>query len=105
MGIEDPNINVGLLKSPAPKPTSYDVKRAPSWVLAVVSMKVSPVTGCSSGSIRTSVQTSYSRLAVRSLILLCLTIGKPPFGYDRTCSTENNFPQSQFAGRCEGSQL
>ena len=35
---------------------------------------------------QTSLQTSVRRLAVRSLIPMCLMDGKPPFGHDRACS-------------------
>ena len=60
-------------------------------------MRDSPVIGCNSGSVQTSLQTSVSRLAVRSLISLCLIEGKPPLGLERTCSTENLAPVAQTA--------
>ena len=38
------------------------------------------------------------RLAVRSLISLCLIDGKPSLGQDSACSTEKWVPQSQLIG-------
>ena len=35
---------------------------------------------------------------MRSLISLCLRIGKPPLGHDRACSTEKVVPHSQLDG-------
>ena len=68
-------------------------------------MRDSPVIGCNSGSIRTSLQTSVRRLAVRSLISLCLIEGEPPLGQERACSTENLAPQPHVDGVCRGCQL
>ena len=53
---------------------------------------------------QTSLQTSVSRLAVRSLISLCRMEGKPPLGQKSACSTENFLPQSQVEGARNGSQ-
>ncbi len=53
---------------------------APSCVLEVACERTSPVRGSRSG---TSGQTSVKRLAVISLISLCLIDGKPPFGQDK----------------------
>ena len=50
-------------------------------------------------------QTSVSRLAVRSLISLCRMEGKSPFGHESVCSTENFTPQAQLEGVLSGSQL
>ena len=49
-------------------------------------MRASPVSGCNSGSTQTLLQTSVNRLAVRSLISLCLIDGKPPLGQERAYS-------------------
>ena len=54
--------------------------------------------GCKCGSMQTSLHTSDKRLAVRSLISLCLIDGKPPLGQDKTCSTENWAPHSHSMG-------
>ena len=52
--------------------------------------------GCNSGSVRTSLQTSDSRPAVKSRILLCLIMGKPPYAQDRAWSTVKVAPHSQY---------
>ena len=41
---------------------------------------------------------------MRSLISLCLRIGKPPRGQDRACSTEKDVPHSQLDGVLLGGQ-
>ena len=66
--------------------------------------RCSPVIGCKCGSMQTSLHTSDKRLAVKSLISLCLIDGKPPLGQDKTCSTENWVPHSHSMGMREGSQ-
>ena len=70
----------------------------------VAPFKVSPESGCRLGSIQTPLQTSDSRLAVKSLISLWRSDGKPYFGHDRACSRENLEPQSQEAGMRGGGQ-
>ena len=54
---------------------------------------------------RTSLQTSESRLAVMSRISLCLIEGNLPLGHDNAWSTEKFLPQAQVVGVCEGCQL
>ena len=76
-------------RRPPHNPFAAISKCAPSWVLAEVADKCSPEIGCRCGSVQTSLHTSDSRLAVRSLISLCLIEGNPPFGQDKACSTEN----------------
>ena len=80
-------------------------RRAPFWALEVAPVRTSLVIGCRSGSMQTSLQTSVRRLAVRSLILLCLMDRKPPFGQDRACSKENLAPHPHVDGVCRYSQL
>ena len=46
--------------------------------------------------------TSVITVANRSLISLCLTIGKPPLGHDSACSTEKPEPHTHLAGICSG---
>ena len=75
---------------------------APSCVLADAPERGSPVMGCRCGSMQTSLHTSDRRLAVRSLISLCLIDGKPPFGQVKACSTEKWEPQSQLRGTRDG---
>ena len=48
--------------------------------------------------------TSVRRVAVRSLISLCLIDGKPPLAQDRACSTEKVEPQAHLAGNLSGVQ-
>ena len=52
----------------------------------------------------TSWHTSVRRVAVRSLISLCLIDGKPPLAQDRACSTEKVEPQAHLAGNLSGVQ-
>ena len=61
-------------------------------------MSDSPVIGCNSGSVQTSLHTSVRRLAVKSLISLCLIVGNPPLGQESACSTENLAPQPHVDG-------
>ena len=77
---------------------------APSWTFEEAPLSCSPFTLWSSGSTQTSFRTSVSRLAVRSLISLWRIDGKPPFGHERACSTENFMSQVQFAGARRGIQ-
>ncbi len=60
---------------------------------------VSLVMGCKSGSTLTSWQTSVRTEAVKSLISLCLIIGKAPLGQERACSTENLEPHTHVVGK------
>ena len=52
----------------------------------------------------TSWQTSVMRLAVMSLTSLWCSVGKPPFGQDRECSTVKLEPQGHMEGVCSGCQ-
>ena len=61
-------------------------------------------TGCSSGSMRTSLHTSLSIWAVRSRISLCLIVVKPPLAQESVCSTVKLLPQSHFRGCLDGVQ-
>ena len=76
--------------------------RAPFWVLAEASLSISSVTGWSSGSIFTLWHTSVRRVAVMSLISLCLMDGNPPLAHEKACSTVSLLPQAQLDGRFEG---
>ena len=49
---------------------------------------------CSSGSMQTLLHTSAMRSAVRSLMSLSLSVGKPPLGQVRACSTFRFLPQT-----------
>ena len=71
--------------------------RAPSWAFDVEHVRASPVTGCRSGSIY--------RHRYRLQISLCLMEGKPPFGHERVCSTENVALHPHIDGVCKGCQL
>ena len=62
---------------------------------------VSPVIGCRVGSTHTSWHTSVNKFAVRSLISLWRTIGNPPLGQDKACSTEKLAPQAQLEGEAK----
>ena len=61
--------------------------------------------GCNDGSIHTSEQTSVITLAVKSLNSLCLTVGRPPVGQQRTWSTKKTLPHMHLLGRRVGCQL
>ena len=65
-------------------------------------MRVSPVSGCKSGSIDTLGQVSLINCAVKSLISLCLRTGKPPRGQLRAWSTVKMLPQTHSAAKREG---
>ena len=52
----------------------------------------------------TLLQTSESKLAVRSRTSLCLREGSLPFGQDKACSMVKERPQAQEVGRADGSQ-
>ena len=60
-------------------------RRAPSAVFAVCIVITSVVISCNVGSTQTSLQTSVSRDAVRSLSSLWRMDGKSPFGQNSTC--------------------
>ena len=105
MRIENSDIKICSFNRPPQKPLAAMSRCAPSWALEVAPMRTSPVIGCRSGSMQTSLQTSVRRLAVRSLISLCLMDGKPPFGQDRACSTKNLAPHPHVDGVCKGCQL
>ena len=85
--VENPDIKEGSLISATQSPFAAMSSLAPSCVLADAPERCSPVMGCRCGSMQTSLHTSDRRLAVRSLISLCLIDGKPPFGQDKACST------------------
>ena len=70
MKVENSDIKVCFLNRPPQKPLAAMSKRAPSFALQVALVRNSPVIGCRSGSMQTSLQTSVRRLAVRSLISL-----------------------------------
>ena len=93
-----------LSKVPPHTPFATISSHAPSCVLAVAPVRPSSVTGCSTGSMRISLQTSVRGVAVRSRISLCLMDGKPPLAHDSACSTEKLLPQSHFDGRFDGVQ-
>lgn len=64
-----------------------------SCVLADLSERISPVRGCSSGSVFTLWHTSVSRLAVRSMISLCQRGPIPPQAHISVCSTSTRSRQ------------
>ena len=105
MRVENTNIKLCYFKPSSPEPIGCNVKTCTIWVLEVAPVRASLVIGCRSDSMQTSPHTSVSRLAVRSLISLCLMDGKPPFGQDRACSTENLAPHPHVDGMCKGCQL
>ena len=102
MWVENSHIKVRALKPSAPEPIAAMSSLAPSSTLP---MSCSPLMGWRSGSIRTSLQTSESRLAVMSRISLRLIEGNPPLEHDKAWSTEKFLPQAQVVGVREGCQL
>ena len=58
-----------------------------------------PVRYCNSGSITTSWHTSVRRFTVTSCILLWQTMGNPPLGQERVCSTVKVAPHTQYMGK------
>lgn len=92
MWIEDANVKKCSFKRPPQKPFAAVSRRAPSWVFEVALEKIFPDNGYSSGSMQTSLHTWVNRSAVKSLISLWRIEGKPPFGQDSACSTENLIP-------------
>ena len=104
MGVKHPDVKVCSLKSTSPHTICRNIKACTILCIAVAPVKPSSVTGCSTGSMRTSLQTSVRRVAVRSRISLCLMDGKTPLAHDSACSTEKLLPHSHFAGRFDGVQ-
>ncbi len=85
-----------FLWRPPQHPLAAMSSRAPSWLIEEAPESISPVRGCRGGSTLTSWQTLVSRLAVRSQISLCLSMGNPPFGQVKTWSMVKDFPQAQW---------
>ena len=77
---------------------------APSCEFAVVPDSWLGDTGCSSGSMHTSLHTYVSIWAVRSRISLYLIVGKPPLAQESACSTVKLLPHSHFRGCLDGVQ-
>ena len=103
--VKYPNIKKGSFEGASP----YSIlaamsRRAPGCVLALAPARFSPVTGNSSGSVQTLLQTSLRRSAVKSRISLCRMDGKPPFAHERACSTVKEEPQAHFEGSFLGVQ-
>ena len=78
--------------------------RLSSWMFAESPCIVSPLSGCSAGSVSVEVLTSSMREAVRSRMSLCQCIGRPPFMQLSRCCTLPAFPQAQVAGSPFGCQ-
>ena len=83
MGVENPHIKKVFSNLPPHTPLAEISSLAPSCELEVAPVRCSFFTGCSSGSIQTSLHTSVSKLAVRSRISLSLIVGKPPFAQEK----------------------
>ena len=66
--------------------------------------RVSPLSSCNSGSTLTFEHTSVNSEAVRSLMLLCLRVGKPPLLQDKACSTVNLLRHTHSVGSSLGIQ-
>ena len=79
-------------------------RRAPSSLLAVLSLNRSVVTCCRVGSIQTLLQTSLRYSAVMSLSSLCLIDGNPPHGQIIAWSMPKDLPQTHEDGRLGGRQ-
>ena len=101
-------------KRPPQKPLAATSSLAPSSVIAEAPesaspesaspVSASPVIGCKVGSMHTLWYTSYISFAVRSLTSLCCTMGNPPIGLERACSTEKLVPQAHVEGISAGCQ-
>ena len=76
-------------------PCARTSRRASSPEIDVLCESLSPVSGCSVGSIATFEQTSVISFAVRSLTSLCRMEGSPPQGQLKACSVEKVEPQTQ----------
>ena len=81
------------------KPSARMSTQASSSVLVVLSWKASPSSDWRPGSMQVLGQTFFSRLAVRSRILLCRSVGKPPLWQLMAWSTERESPQAHWRGR------
>jgi len=88
---------------PPQKPLAATSSLAPSVVFALRPESLRLIT-CSSGSTWTLLQTSVKSTAVRSLISLWRSDGKPPRGHDSRCSTAKAAPHSQYVGGLVGAQ-
>ena len=91
-------------KQPPQKPVAATSSLAPSSVIAEAPESASPAIGCKVGSMHTSWYTSDISFAVRSLTSLCRTMGNPPIGLERACSTEKLVPQAHVEGISAGCQ-
>ena len=69
-----------------------------STMMALLWWKDSPLSGCRTGSIETHRQTSLRSSANRSLIWLCLMVGKPPLGQLKAWFTDKGTLQAQWDG-------
>ena len=76
-----------------PESLCRHIDLAPSSVFAVLCWNCSPVSIWRSGSTATLWQTSERRLAVMSLLSLCLSEGNPPCEQLKACSTVKCFPR------------
>ena len=102
MRVEDSDIQERSLKAAAPEAINSNIQ----------SRTIGPDRGSSSQNFSrewpqvrlTSWQTSVSIVAVTSRISLWRMIGKPPLGHERTCSTVNEEPHTQWRGMLEGNQ-
>ena len=100
MRVENFDIEVSPFITATPKAIGGNIQ--PSPVIAEAPLRLSPVIGCSVGSIQTSLQTSDNQLPTVSRTSLCRMEGKPPLGQDRECSTEKCVPQAQLVGVFRG---
>ena len=89
-------------KRPPQNPLTAMSSLAPSVLTEVAPFRTSPVSGCRSGSTRTSWQTSVRRAAITSRISLWRMMGNPPLGHESTCSTVKVEPHSQWRGTLDG---
>ena len=103
--IEHINVEESSFIRTPQKPSAVMSRWAPSSEMAEAWLSVSPEIGCKVGSIVVLLQTSLIHPAMVSLTSLCLAFGRPPFGHERTCSTDMLTPQAQWVGKLAGVHL
>ena len=77
MGVKDFDIEVSPFITANPKAIGGKSSLAPSPVIAEAPLRISPVIGCSVGSIEILLQTSDNQLPTVSRTSLCRIEGKP----------------------------
>ena len=90
-------------KRPPQKPLAATSSLAPSFVMAQVPERASPVIGCKVGSMHTLWQTSLIRFAIKSIFIVSYS-WETALWTQYACSTEKFVPHTYVVGVCKGCQ-